>query len=170
VNQKKVELWEAGELEAHRCRSLQAIFAPKGANKNPDLVRKFADAYLFIPTRNLKKTWNGGLPLLNRLLWANLESLPKNIFSKLVTRYTSNEYLLRADHHKLIRVHSLNEMRKRPVDLVKRIYDLGSKSVHNGFHFEAVSFAKKLKNTVLEKHLEKRLEIIEKQMVHNELG
>lgn len=170
VNQKKVDLWEANELEVHRCRKLQAIFAKKGDNQNPDLVRKFVDTYLAIPTKNLKKTWNGGLPILNRLLWANLESLPKNIFNKLATRYTTNEYLLRADHHKLSRVYSLNKMSKKPVDLVKRIYDLGSKSVHNGFHFEALSFAKKLKNTALEKHLEERLKIIEKQMAHNELN
>jgi hypothetical protein len=61
-------------------------------------------------------------------------------------------------------------MRKKPVDLVKRIYDLGSKSVHNGFHFEALSFAKKLKSTALEKHLEERIKVIESQMAHNELS
>jgi hypothetical protein len=53
---------------------------------------------------------------------------------------------------------------------LNRIHKLGSKSVHNGFHFEAVSFAKKLKNAALEKHLEECLKIIEKQMAHNELG
>jgi hypothetical protein len=170
VNQKKVDLWKANELEVHRCRKLQAIFAKKGDNQNPDLVRKFVDAYLAIPAKNLKETWNGGLPILNRLLWANLESLPKQIFNKLVMCYTTNEYLLRADHHKFTRVYSLNAMRKKPVDLVKRIHDLGSKSVHNGFHFEALSFAKKLKNIALEKHLEECLKIIERQMTHNELS
>jgi hypothetical protein len=49
VNQKKVHLWEAEELCLHRCRDIQAIFAPPGDNKNPVLVRRFADAYLSIP-------------------------------------------------------------------------------------------------------------------------
>ncbi len=98
VNQKKVELWEAGKLEAHRCRKLQAIFAKKGDNKNPGLVRKFVNAYLAIPERKLQKTWNSGLPILNRLIWANVESLPKSLFNKLVIRFTSDEYIYHADH------------------------------------------------------------------------
>jgi hypothetical protein len=170
VNQKKVELWEAKKLEIHRCRSLQAIFCKKGDNKKPKLVRKFVEKYLRIPESKLKKTWNSGRPLLNRLLWADLESLPRNLFDKLLVRYTTNEYLLRADHNKLARVHSLNEMRKKPINLVKRIHELGSKNVHNGFHFEAISFARNIKNADLVRHFEERLMAIDKQMAHKELA
>ena len=42
VNQKKVHLWEVAELQKHRCRKIQAIFAKKGDNKKPPLVRQFA--------------------------------------------------------------------------------------------------------------------------------
>jgi hypothetical protein len=170
VNQKKVELWEAAKLEAHRCRKLQAIFAKKGDNKNPKLVRKFVNTYLAIPENKLEKTWNGGFPILNRLLWANIESLPKRLFNKLVIRFTSDEYICRADHQKLARVNALNKMRAKPVNLIKQIHELGTNTVHNGFHYEALTFAKTLKKASLIKHLKKRLEIVEKQMVDNELG
>jgi serine/threonine protein kinase len=33
------------ELESHRCRSIQTIFSKKGDNRDPELVRKFVDAY-----------------------------------------------------------------------------------------------------------------------------
>ncbi len=56
VNQKKVDLWEAAKLQQHRCRSIQALFAQKGDNQKPVLVRKFVDAYLAIPESDLEKT------------------------------------------------------------------------------------------------------------------
>ena len=68
VNQKKVVLWTATKLQQHRCRSIQALFAKKGDNQNQVLVRKFVDAVLAIPVSDLEKTWNGGQPLINRLL------------------------------------------------------------------------------------------------------
>src|SRR5205085_1888595 len=110
VNQKKVELWKVPTLERHRLRHLQSIFAKKGDNKDPRKVREFARQYLAIPRAILDKSWNSGLPALNRLVWANIESLPHATFEKLVARFTTKKYLLRAEHDKLRRVYDLNKL------------------------------------------------------------
>ncbi len=169
VNQKKVDLWTVKELEKHRCRKIQAIFAKPGDNKDPKLVRKFVDAYFKLSDVQLAKTWNGGLPLLNRLLWANIESLPQSLFNKLLTRYTSSQYLLRAEKDKLVRVNELNAKRKKPIDLNKRIIDLGDTTFHNGFHHEAFAFTKKIKNAAMKKAFEKRLNELDGKMDANRI-
>lgn len=164
VNQKKVILWKVEDLKRHRCRDIQAIFAKKGDNKAPKLVRKFVDAYLELSAKQLADTWNGGFPLLNRLLWANLESLPQKLFNKILTRYTRESYLLQADRGKLIRVRELNQKRKRPVNLRKRLVDLGKVKVHNGFHYDCLGFARATKDREMVKFFSERLKEIEEQM------
>ncbi len=164
VNQKKVDLWGAAELQQHRCRAIQALFAHKGDNKKPQLVRKFVDAYLAIPKSDLEKSWNRGLPLLNRLLWANLESLPKKLFEEIIVRLTSEQYLLLADQKKLGRVHQLNSKGSRPIDLAKRLKQLGEKSVHNAYHHEALAFAISINDSELKVYFESRLVSLGQQM------
>lgn len=164
VNQKKVDLWTAYELQEHRCRSIQAIFAKKNDNRDPKLVRKFVDAYLAIPKADLEKTWNKGLPLLNRLLWANLESLPKSLFNQLLVRLTSDPYLLRADGKKLARVHELNGRRARPIDLTAHLRRIGERSVHNSYHYEVLAFAKSVKDMDLSQFCEERLASLQQLM------
>jgi hypothetical protein len=164
VNQKKVYVWTVKEMENHRCRAIQAIFTKKGDNQNKALVRKFAGAYLAISNNKLKQTWNSGLPLLNRLLWANIEGLPKKLFEQLLLRYTANDYLLRADSDKLARVYALNAKRRKPVKLDRQLIALGDTTVHNSFHYEVLSFARAAKRKVLTKRFEKRLVQIDKLM------
>ena len=170
VNQKKVVLWTVKELEKHRCRNIQAIFAKLGDNKDPKLVRKFVDSYFTLSDAELAKTWNGGLPLLNRLLWANIESLPQSLFNKLVTRYTAPTYLLRAEKDKLIRVYSLNAKRKKPIDLLRRLTFLGNSTYHNGFHHECYAFAKEIKNAPLKKSFAKRINELDQKMEANRIS
>ena len=170
VNQKKVNLWTAVELQQHRCRSIHALFAHKGDNKKPILVRKFVDAYLMIPECDLEKTWNQGLPLLNRLIWANLESLPRKLYERIIVRLTSDRYLLLADHKKLKRLHALNSKRSYPIDLSKRIQKLGKKSVHNAYHHEALAFAISINDNNLKTFFELRLASLEQQMNRDEIG
>ena len=164
VNQKKVVLWDAAKLQEHRCRSIQAIFAHKGENQKPALVRQFIDAYLAIADSELEKTWNSGLPLLNRLLWANLESLPSDLFEKIVQRLTSERYLLLADHNKLERVQYLNSKRLTPINLITRLQELGDKSVHNAYHHEVLAFAISTKTSALKRFFKVRLASLEHQM------
>jgi hypothetical protein len=164
VNQKKVFLWEAIKLQEHRCRSIQPIFAQKGDNQNAILVRNFVDAYLAIPEIDLEKTWNNGVPLLNRLLWANLESLPSDLFERVVARFTTDRYLLLADHKKLERIHYLNSKRMTPINLITRLQELGDKSVHNAYHHEVLAFAISTKHSALKRFFKVRLASLERQM------
>jgi reverse transcriptase-like protein len=164
VNQKKVHLWTAAELQEHRCRAIQAIFAEKGDNQNPALVRQFVDAYLAIPKADLEKTWNQGMPLLNRLLWSNVGSLPRALFNTIVARFTSEPYLLRADHKKLVRVHELNGQRARPIDLATYLRRIGERSVHNSYHYEVLAFANSVKDTDLRHFCDARLASLDRLM------
>jgi hypothetical protein len=166
VNQKKVDLWTTDELQTHRCRAIQSIFATKGDNQNKSLIRKFSNAYLAVPKQKLKSTWNGGLPLLNRLLWANIESLPARQFERLLIRFTAKEYLARADFEKLARVAELNSKRTKPLNFSKRLTEIGDESDHNAFHFEVLSFARNTKNRALENHFKERLQAIERLIEH----
>ena len=167
VNQKKVHLWSTEDLQVYRCRAIQAIFAGREDSKNKALVRKFTDAYLAIPKKELTNTWNRGVPLLNRLLWAKIETLPRILFEKLLVRYTSKDYLLLADLDKLDRVAKLNSMRRNPIDLVERLKAIGDTSVHNAFHFEVLFFARNTNNSALAAQFEQRLEVIKKLMEHD---
>jgi hypothetical protein len=164
VNQKKVEIRTATELETHRCRSVQAFFAEKGDSQNPILVKKFATAYLKMTHEELERSWNHGLPLLNRLLHSKLESLPKPIFEKLVHRFTANAYLCRADHRKLCRVAELAKLSSRPREMDGRLKKLLKDSVHNALHNEVRAFALEKKKRKLVSLCSSRLRDIEKLM------
>lgn len=161
VNQLKVKLWTAQDLQRHRCRDIQAIFSKKGDNKDPVLVKRFVEEYLAIPWRELQATWNHGLPLLNRLLWANLESLPASLLREIMERFTSSQYLLLADHRRLQRVEHLNRMLTKPYDLSRRLANLAEDTVHNSFHHEARAFATLMKNVRLREQCDRRLHVLE---------
>lgn len=167
VNQKKVKLWQTPELIRHRCREIQAIFATKGDNQNPVLVRQFVDAYLALTLTELEGTWNGGMPLLNRLLWAKLDSLPHSLFSKIMVRLTAEQFLLKADAQKLKRLSELNALRIHPIDLNKRIRTIAGRTVHNDFHHEARSFAQETGNAILQTFLVERIDELSRMMQSN---
>jgi Reverse transcriptase (RNA-dependent DNA polymerase) len=167
VNQKKVDLWTVNELQKHRCREIQSIFQTKDDTRDPKLVRMFVDAYLKLSDKKLTQTWNRGLPLLNRLLWANIESLPQKLLNKLLTRYTAPSYLLRAEKDKLVRVYELNGKRPRPTDLNSRLIKLGEASMHNAFHHEVLGFARQIKDKDLITFFGDRISEIEEQMDAN---
>ena len=167
VNQKKVTLWQTPELIRHRCREIQAIFATKGDNQNPALVRQFVDAYLALTPAELESTWNRGMPLLNRLLWAKLDSLPRSLFSRIMVRLTAEQFLLQADAQKMKRLSELNALRAPPIDLNKRIRTIASRTVHNAFHHEARSFAHGIGNAILQTFLVERIDELSRIMQSN---
>lgn len=169
VNQKKVRLWNSDALIDHRCRKIQAIFANKGDNKDPKLVREFVDAYLALPSGRLADTWNGGVPLLNRLLWADLSTLPQSIFDKVMTRLLKEAYLLQATADKFSRINTLNALKKKPIDLNKRLSLIASKSVHNAFHHEVLAYARKIKDSRLTELIKSRISALDQLMLKNEI-
>ena len=167
VNQKKVKLWHTPDLLRHRCREIQAIFTTKGDNQNPALVRRFVDAYLVLTPTELDGSWNGGMPLLNRLLWAKLDSLPRSLFNRMMVRLTAERFLLQADAQKLKRLSTLNALRTAPIDLDKRIRTIAIRTVHNAFHYEARNFAQEIGNTILQTFLVKRIDELNRIMQSN---
>ena len=167
VNQKKVKLWRTPDLIDNRCRAIQAIFANKGDNQKQPLVRKFVDAYLTLTPEQLAASWNGGMPLLNRLLWAKLDSLPRGLFNKLMVRLTAEQFLLLTTGQKLKRISELNALRATPIDFNKRIQAIASRSVHNAFHHEARSYALETRDAPLQKILDDRIEELNRIMHSN---
>ncbi|MDP2879173.1 MAG: reverse transcriptase domain-containing protein [Sulfuricella sp.] len=167
VNQKKVILWQTPKLIQHRCRSIQANFAHKGDNQNPVLIRKFVESYLALKPAELVNTWNGGMPLLNRLLWAKLDSLPRRLYEKILVRLTAPLFLLQASADKLKRVSELNTLRVTPINFNKRIRTIAAKSVHNAFHHEAVTFAKGARDEPLRNILQERIDELSRIMYEN---
>lgn len=169
VNQKKVNLWESEALKRHRCIKIQKIFSKQGDNKNPVLIKKFAKAYLAMSELKLKNSWNGGLPLLNRLLWAEIESLPKLLANKLITRMLSDKFLLCSDHKKMERLYVLTKKYKRHRALQKSIKELGKRKIHNSFHHEALTFSKTIKNFGMRQYFKIRIAALKKQIETHEV-
>jgi hypothetical protein len=104
---------------------------------------------------------------LNRLLWADIETLPKKQFERLLVRYTAKDYLLRADFDKFTRIASLNAKRKKPAPFVKRLTEMGDACDHNAFHFEILSYARNTRKKALARHFRKRIKAIDKLMEFN---
>jgi hypothetical protein len=167
VNQKKVRLWKTRELIVHRCREIQAIFAEKDDRHNPVLVRKFVDAYLALTPTELTNTWNRGMPLLNRLLWAKLDSLPRSLFNRMMVTLTDESFLVHADAQKMKRLAELNALRTDPIDLNMRIKGIASRSVHNAFHHEALAFARQSRDEALQTFLAERIKELNRIMQGN---
>ena len=133
-------------------------------NKNNDAVRLIPYSNGGAPFR-LISYWKYGTPFRLISYWKRL-----SLSNKLLTRYTSESYLLRAEKNKLLRVHKLNQKRKKPIDLEKRLTDLGASKVHNGFHYECVGFARELKKSSMRRFFTKRLKELEKQMETNRIS
>jgi hypothetical protein len=125
--------------------------------------------YLKVGKSELAKSWNKGLPLLNRLLHSNLESLPKPAFESVVKRFTSVDYLYRADHRKLARVAELAQKCDRSPEMNRRLSKLLKSSVHNSFHYEVRAFAVQKEERKLEVLSSERLALIETLMKKDEI-
>lgn len=164
VNQKKVDLWKAGDLQEHRCRSIQAIFANRGDNRKPALVKRFTEQYLSLSTKQVAQSWNQGFPLLNRLLFADLGSLPKSLFERITRRFMRTDYLAVATKDKLERIYELNRKRRSPLQLERIIGLIGRASVHNAYHYEVLAFCVSKKLADLEQLFRVRLEEIDSLM------
>jgi hypothetical protein len=93
VNQMKVHLWTKDELIKHRCKEIQGIFSEKDDKENPEKVLAFVERYLEMSEDELAKSWNSGFPLLNRLLFADLESLPTEKLDLVTSRMMNSSYL-----------------------------------------------------------------------------
>jgi hypothetical protein len=157
VNQKKTDLWTTGILAQHRFIDIQALFGPKEKKRDPQVVLQFVQRYLNIPSEELAKSWNGGMPLLNRLLYANLESLPPNLFVQILERFTSEKFLIAADFEKLMRIAHLCTRSPTPLDFGSQLDAISKKCVHNAFHYEVIEYARTANNPALVASTEARI-------------
>ena len=107
------------------------------------------------------------MPLLNRLLWAKLDSLPTILFDKVQDRLTANPFLLQATAGDLKRVSEMNMLRPVPIDFNERIRLIALKSVHNAFHHEALTFANGSGDESLQEFLQVRIEELNRIMKEN---
>lgn len=164
INQKKVKLWDNQGLQTYRCRQLHSIFAEKEFRNDPARVRLFVDGYLALGDDELQASWNEGTPLLNRLIWANIESLPNNLYEQIVKRFLSRQYILNADHKKLKRIFNLNMRLKKPLDFLLYLQDLGATTVHNSYHFEVLQFCKINKHEELHGYFNERVQELARQI------
>ena len=130
-------------------------------------VREFVDAYLALAPTELAETWNNGMPHLNRLLWAKLDSLPRNLFNKMMVRLTTESYLLQATAQKMKRLSELNALRAAPIDFNRRLLVIARRSVHNVFHHEVCAFAKEVQDTILHAFLVERINQLNRIMKMN---
>ena len=158
VNQKKIVFWSSSKLIQYRCRDIQKIFAKKTDRKNKDLILRFVTNYLLLTDDELNLTWNNGVPLLNRLLWADIEKLSSELFEQVFQKLIYKKFLQLATSKQLIRISELNNHRKCPINLNLLIKEIAGTSVHNSFHYEALFYARELKDNELEAFLDKRIE------------
>jgi len=107
------------------------------------------------------------MPLLNRLIWANLESLPRAIFEKIMVRLLAEPFLFKATADKLVRLNILNSLRSKPINLEVRLLSMANRSVHNAFHHEVVTFASKVKNDTLVHSITDRIAVLDNLMTAN---
>jgi hypothetical protein len=158
VNQKKVQIWTSDQLKLHRYREIHEILPCKDSKNNPELVKQFVNAYLSIPVTDLEKSWNSGTPLLNKLLWLNFELMQESQANEIFHRLISERFILMADHKKLKRIYELNQLRKKPINFIQFLIDLGDSTVHNSFHYAVLAFSSSINDLDLKAHFENRLE------------
>jgi|LakMenEpi03Aug12_release.lakeMendotaPanAssembly.Ray.scaffolds.fasta_scaffold181615_3 hypothetical protein len=169
VNQKKVYLWEKEELENHRLRALHGLFKDKEDIKSSELTQRFAASYLSIDNEYLKSSWNSGLPALNRLLWANIPSLNPEQQAELLKRYTSEEYLAKADYKKLKRIYSLIAPENK-ASFMEELLCLSDRLVHNSFHYEIYFFGLELDEDAFCAKVQERIKAISSLMDTSDLA
>ena len=88
--------------------------------------------------------------LLNRIIWAKLESLPQAKYELLLDRFLEEPYLLRASSSQFERLFELSSKSYSNIEFCELLKKLARQSVHNAYHYAVLSFAKKIKNCDLE--------------------
>jgi hypothetical protein len=107
------------------------------------------------------------MPLLNRLLWAKLDVLPKKLFNKMLAMLTCKTFFTQATAEKMKRLKELNGLRTKPIKLDHRIRKIAMQSVHNAFHYEALAYAYTVQNNGLQEFLTARIKELDRIIQSN---
>ena len=161
VNQKKIHVWTNTELIENRCHDIQKIINNASHYHDVPLIEKFALKLLSIPRKKIKNKWNSGYPLLNKLLYTDLDKIDYKIGKKIYNRLTDKEYLLNSDYKKMGIIFELSKKFSSQKNFIKILESLIESSIHNAFHFECLSFARENKLKDLENKIGNRLQKIE---------
>lgn len=138
VNQKKVNYRTAKELIQYR---QFAIFDILKKDSSPSAVEKFVDKYLSLRKRGIKQTKDQGLPLLSKLLYCNLEFLPKSKKKQLLRDFLREDYIAQIKSDKMEKICHLLPARERK-KFIKKLLKLSLKLQHNSYHLELIKFLK----------------------------
>lgn len=141
TNQKKVAYRTTGELVNHRSFDVFDILSDDETKDNPKVVEEFVDRYLSIRDSGLDSLNNRGLPLINKVLFRNIESLPTRKRMIIISDLLNDEYLLTAKADKLERIYALLDLDDR-FDFVMQLFRLCDETYHNIFHYEVIKFLK----------------------------
>jgi len=128
----------------NRSHEIQKNFSDDNDKKNKLLIEKFVDSYLKIPRSKLKNKWNNGIPLLSRILFSDFEKITKQKGKIIYLRLTSETYLLNAKASYLERIYKLSSFFSTPNKFINKLDNICYNSIHNSFHYEVLTFAKKV--------------------------
>lgn len=144
TNQKKVIYRKTEDLIKYRSFDIFEILADENTKDNPDVVEKFTDEYIKIKSNGFDELKDRGLPLLNKLLFRNIESLPVNKKIIILSDLLNDEFLLKVKADKFNRIYSLLYSKDKK-KFINQLLKLSSETYHNSFHFEVIKFLKSRK-------------------------
>lgn len=141
INQKKVAYKKTEDLIKHRSFDTFEILADKNTRDNPDVIERFTDEYLRIREGDLSELKSRGSPLINKLLFRKIESLPANKKIVILADLLKDDFILKINAGKLERIYSLLYSKDRK-KFINQLLKLSQKTYHNSFHLELMKFLK----------------------------
>lgn len=142
INQKKVSVRTISEMIDYRSYKLFDILLEPGSNGDPDksvaYINEVADIIVSDQREKIKAR---GLPLLNRALTCNWEKVNYSERVKLLSWYLDEDFLKDAKSYQFSAIHERLPDKERK-DFMSSLGRLSERLIHNGFHYEVMSFMK----------------------------
>lgn len=144
INQKKVKYRQTEELINYRSFSIFEILADKNTQDNPDVIENFTDEYLKIRKKGLDEIKGKGVPLINKLIFRKIETLPVGKKILILSDLLNDDYILKISADKIDRIYSLLYAKDRR-KFINQLLKLSQNNYHNSFHYELIKFLKSKK-------------------------
>jgi hypothetical protein len=103
INQKKVSYKKSEDLIKHRSFDIFEILANEKTRDNHDVIERFTDEYLQIRSNGLDGLRDRGFPLISRLLFRKIESLPISKKMIILSDLLADEFIIKVKADKLER-------------------------------------------------------------------
>ncbi len=141
INQKKVVYRKTEELITYRSFNVFEILANEQTRDNPDVIERFSDEYLKIRQSGLDSLKGKGFPLINKLLFRKIESLPVSKKMVILSDLLDDNFVSIIKADKFERIYSLLYSKDRR-KFINQLLKLSQKIYHNSFHYELIKFLK----------------------------